>query len=162
MRHEFSDELKAGFEWLVKTKPERAGDVYLSIYNSSRIDPAEPDKKIRDLKSFFSCVGRRRKIDGDRKEKRHGQARVAAKDLDEAGELAGATEPGSEVEAKDFVAVTLPRLAPRDRQLLEMRYLEDLSVEEVSERLGRPYEATKKALQRALVAAREQMGVKTS
>ena len=71
--------------------------------------------------------------------------------LDAASSLAG-TDPESETgrrELSQLVQVTLDQLPGRYGQVLEWRYIQGLSVDEISHRLGVGYKATESLLSRA-------------
>jgi RNA polymerase sigma-70 factor, ECF subfamily len=64
-------------------------------------------------------------------------------------------------EIRDRVRKALDKLAPRDREVLVLRHLEELSISEIAAILGLSEEATKKRQVRALERLQNQLGSNT-
>jgi RNA polymerase sigma-70 factor (ECF subfamily) len=67
--------------------------------------------------------------------------------------------PFEAVDVRDQVLVTLERMPDEERQVLEWKYLEELAVAEIAERLGRTEKAVEALLYRARGSFRELMKV---
>ena len=65
----------------------------------------------------------------------------------------------AELERRDQVTRALGRLSPLHRQVLVLKYLDDLSVEDVARELGRSRVQVQSLLQRARAGLREQLEV---
>jgi RNA polymerase sigma-70 factor (ECF subfamily) len=70
--------------------------------------------------------------------------------------------PFETVDAHDQVLVTLERMLDEERQVLEWKYLDELAVAEIAERLGRTEKAVEALLYRARRSFRELVMGKTS
>jgi RNA polymerase sigma-70 factor (ECF subfamily) len=64
-------------------------------------------------------------------------------------------------EIRDRVRQALGKLAPRDREILVLRHLEELSISEIAAILGLSEEAIKKRQVRALERLQNQLGSNT-
>jgi RNA polymerase sigma-70 factor (ECF subfamily) len=66
------------------------------------------------------------------------------------------------VDAKEQVLLTLERMADEERQALEWKYLEELSVAEIAQRIGRTEKAAEALLFRARRSFRDLLATKAS
>jgi RNA polymerase sigma-70 factor (ECF subfamily) len=81
--------------------------------------------------------------------------------LSEVGELPEVAVPGADHEARQALArcyAILDRLSTRERLAFVMRYLEDMTMDEVAERLGTSLSTAKRAVGRAAAIVSAQVG----
>jgi RNA polymerase sigma-70 factor (ECF subfamily) len=98
------------------------------------------------------CTIARRRI--ARHWERERKAEVARAGLRPLGEAA----PAEDVEERDAIVRALGALPPIHRQVLVMKYLDDLSVADIAARLGRSRIQVQSLLQRARDGLRREMG----
>jgi RNA polymerase sigma-70 factor (ECF subfamily) len=106
------------------------------------LDGIEPGK----LRAWVRTVARNKHVDWVRKQGRDVLVAEAPESTDSSDNpLAAALAVGDQEEARRLLSA----LSPADRHLLELRYLEDYSVEETAATLGRSVNTTKVGLFRA-------------
>lgn len=93
--------------------------------------------------AWLMTVARRRLIDSWRGTERHRRR------VQRVAQLRPSVEPGVDVGDDDLVVAALQSLADRQRLVLTLRYLDDLSVAEVADQLNLTYRATESLLARA-------------
>ncbi len=110
---------------------------------SDRLDPS------RDPGPWLCTIAHRCALDIARRERRRP---AVATDATRLAHLAGATDTPDEaaaaLEAWDL-RLTLERLEPEEREVLKLRYLEDLGVQDIADRLGIPAGTVKSRASRA-------------
>ncbi len=102
------------------------------------------------LSTWLCTIARRRIARHWERERRHNEAAMAA--LPPRHE-----EPHVVIDIRDEVLRALGTLAPLHRQVLVMKYLDECSVEQISETVGRPRVQVQSLLQRARDALRRQL-----
>jgi RNA polymerase sigma factor (sigma-70 family) len=68
------------------------------------------------------------------------------------------TDVGADIDRRDEVTRALGNLPPLHRQVLVLKYLDDRSVEEIAEELGRSRVQVQSMLQRARAGLRHELG----
>ncbi len=109
------------------------------------------------LKTWLCAIGRRRLSRHYEAERR---AAVARAGLALVRDTDSAFDPSAEVERRDEITRALGALPPLHRQVLVLKYLDDRSVEEIAEELGRSRIQVQSLLQRARAGLREELGAR--
>lgn len=90
-------------------------------------------KEVENLKAFFYKVAKNLIIDYRRKKKSYSLDAITETGVDFAGE--DMEESATDNFDKDFVVGKLERLDPEDREILTMRYVNEMSIKEIAETL---------------------------
>ena len=131
------------------SSPQVAEDVMSETFVRAWEMVRERAKEIRHLKAFLYRVADNLIIDHYRKNAR--AALPIGEDLEQT--LASPGDPDGEVDqllAGERMRVHLARLKPETRDLLVMRYVDDLPIEHIAERVGKKKNAVYVALHRAV------------
>ena len=118
---------------------ECINDTFLDFY----IHRAQFDPEKGALSTYLSRIVRNKAIDRYRRNQAHGSAPLPE-------DLQDPTSPTEQVELRQDLEQALNRLSPEDAELLRMRYFMEMTVQEIADRLGLPYETVKKRSQRSL------------
>lgn len=131
------------------SSPETAEDIMSETFIRAWEVVRERAKEIRNLRAFLYRIAGNLVIDHYRKD-----AKAAVPMTEEMEEvLAGGSDPGAETEAildRERLRAALGRLEADARDLLVMRYLDDLSIPEISHLTGKKPNAVYVALHRAV------------
>lgn len=118
---------------------ECINDTFLDFY----IHRAQFDPEKGALSTYLSRIVRNKAIDRYRRNQAHGSAPLPE-------DLQDPTSPTEQVELRQDLEQALNRLSPEDAELVRMRYFMEMTVQEIADRLGLPYETVKKRSQRSL------------
>lgn len=117
-----------------------AQETLLTAYRS--LDGVEPDK----LHAWVRAVARNKHVDLLR---RRGDVVVTDAVPDRADSADGPLDAMLAAANREEVQLLLEGLSPEDKQLVELKYVEELSLQEVAARVGRPVNTVKVGLFRA-------------
>ena len=106
------------------------------------------------LKTWLCAIARRRLSRHYEAERRAAMVRAGLTLVRESG----SQDRSADVERRDQVTRALGALPPLHRQVLVLKYLDDRSVEEIAEEIGRSRVQVQSLLQRARVGLREELG----
>jgi RNA polymerase sigma-70 factor (ECF subfamily) len=106
------------------------------------------------LKTWLCAIGRRRLGRHYESERKAAVLRAGLSVVPEAG----SGDRSAEVERRDEITRALGALPPLHRQVLVLKYLDDRSVEEIADELGRSRVQVQSLLQRARAGLREELG----
>jgi RNA polymerase sigma-70 factor (ECF subfamily) len=106
------------------------------------------------LKTWLCAIARRRLSRHYEAERRAAVVRAGLAVVPESGSQDGS----SDVERRDEITRALGALSPLHRQVLVLKYLDDRSVEEIAQELGRSRVQVQSLLQRARVGLRVALG----
>jgi RNA polymerase sigma-70 factor (ECF subfamily) len=112
--------------------------------------------------AYLATVARSRALDRLRRRRHEGRVRVAAQDLATlASQSSGSADAGGPLadtlasEQRRRVRLALDALAPAQRQVVELSFLDGLSHSEIAEQLGTPLGTVKTWIQKGLVQLRD-------
>lgn len=128
-----------------------ASETFLQVF--TRLDAFEGDE--RAFRSWVFTIGHRRLID----ERRQRSRRLRATALDEAPDLVGgdAEEEAIQDLGSPWIGEVLRELSPDQRDVIVLRILADLSVEEVASIVGKRAGAVRALQHRALATIRRDL-----
>jgi RNA polymerase sigma factor (sigma-70 family) len=135
-------------------RPNDVDDVVQEAYLNVFRNLDRYDAEVGSLTAWSATILRRRAVDHHRR--RETRLRVVRDGSSITDEVDVPDEdPGpNRVDAEMTVSGLLPNLRPREREALELRYLEDLSYREIAERMDVTVGTVKTNLNRALRALR--------
>jgi RNA polymerase sigma-70 factor, ECF subfamily len=140
----------AGVARLLVQSPEDAEDVLQDTYVSVVRDLPRYDPSAGSIEAWTATILRRRAIDHHRKARKHPPALPTEARSDTSGELADVDSGPERLAARQAIEQLLPRLGPRARQALELRYVHDLEYREIAKRMQITEGSVKTTLNRAL------------
>ncbi len=108
--------------------------------------------------STWMCTIARRRLARHYEAERKAELARSALRLVEAGDAADGTDQASAFESQDQVLRALGRLPVLHRQVLVLKYLEEMSVQEIAAQLGRSRVQVQSLLQRGRDGLRRQLG----
>jgi RNA polymerase sigma-70 factor (ECF subfamily) len=110
------------------------------------------------LKTWLCAIARRRLSRHYEAERRAAVVRAGLAVVPESGSQDGSSDGSSDVDRRDEITRALGALSPLHRQVLVLKYLDDRSVEEIAQELGRSQVQVQSLLQRARVGLRVALG----
>lgn len=129
---------------------ELAEDIAQEVFVRAWRERANFDPAKGGIKTWLFTIARNLVIDHYR-----AQARRQIDSLENAPESSAVTHTSEADLLMHFLTGKLPELSDDDCELITLRYIEQLELEEVAELIGKSYNATKVAVHRALYKLRD-------